>query len=334
MFTIHARNVNEALFKGHLLFSNRDSDIRNIAPRNSEVTLEYVRPVTTTYLRPRECVLFDPLRDANPFFHVMEAMWMLAGRNDVAWLAQFNKQMREYSDNGKTFHGAYGHRLRNHEGIMDQMSFAIRMLRSNPDTRRCVLQIWNASIDLDIQSKDIPCNDLIFLKVRDGALHMTVCCRSNDMIWGAYGANAVHFSFIQQYIAGMVGVDVGRMYQISDSFHVYTDNKKWQAMQERGPAPYYDLYGQGKVTSSMPLVERGEYFNRDLHSFMRLAGGDPPTKMEWRNSFFPCIAVPMYEAWKAHKNGDTEDALDIAENDIMARDWSLACAEWLQRRAK
>jgi len=334
MFTIHARNVNEALFKGHLLFSNRQYDVRVISPRNSEETLEYAGPVTTTYLRPKECVLFDPVRDANPFFHVMEAMWILAGRNDVAWLAQFNRQMREYSDDGLTFHGAYGHRLRKAKTI-DQLNFAIRILRSNPDTRRCVLQIWDTSLDLDMNSKDIPCNDLIFLKVRDGTLHMTICCRSNDMIWGAYGANAVHFSFIQQYLAGMIGVEVGRMYQISDSFHVYTDNKKWQAMQERGPAHYYELYETGKVKASFPLVESTDHFHTDLHTFMRMAGGDPPvTNPRWRNSFFPCVAVPMAQAWKLHKQKKWEQAIDIAENDIMASDWSLACAEWLQRRAK
>jgi len=304
MFTIHARNVNEALFKGHLLFSDRNNgDIRNIAPRNGEETLEYAGPVTTTYLRPKECVLFDPVRDANPFFHVMEAMWMLAGRNDVAWLAQFNRQMREYSDDGLTFHGAYGHRLRKAKTI-DQLNFAIRILRSNPDTRRCVLQIWDTSLDLDMNSKDIPCNDLIFLKVRDGALHMTICCRSN-------------------------------VYQISDSFHVYTDNKKWQAMQERGPAHYYELYETGKVKASFPLVESTDHFHTDLHTFIRMAGDDPPvTNPRWRNSFFPCVAVPMAQAWKLHKQKKWEQAIDIAENDIMASDWSLACAEWLQRRAK
>ena len=43
-------------------------------------------PVTIHYLNPKEHVLLNPIRDANPFFHLMEAMWMIAGRDDSAFL--------------------------------------------------------------------------------------------------------------------------------------------------------------------------------------------------------------------------------------------------------
>ena len=32
---------------------------------------------------PTKELLFDPDRDANPFFHFMEGLWMLAGFNDL-----------------------------------------------------------------------------------------------------------------------------------------------------------------------------------------------------------------------------------------------------------
>jgi thymidylate synthase len=54
-------------------------------------------------------------------------------------------------------------------------------------------------------------------------LDLTVLCRSNDVVWGAYGANAVHFSVLQEYLAGRIGVDVGVMYQFSNNYHGYVD---------------------------------------------------------------------------------------------------------------
>jgi len=47
--------------------------------------------VTTIYNRPTDRVIFWPQRDANPFFHLYESLWMLAGRRDVAGPARYAK---------------------------------------------------------------------------------------------------------------------------------------------------------------------------------------------------------------------------------------------------
>ena len=51
---------------------------------------------------------------------------------------------------------------------------------------------------------------------------MTVCCRSNDIIWGTYGTNAVHFSMLQEYLAARLNAQLGVYRHISDSFHAYS----------------------------------------------------------------------------------------------------------------
>ena len=158
--TIRARNVNEALRLGVLYM--KEYDVRRIAPRDDEWTIERVGPVVTEYVYPQERVCTIPERDANPFFHLFESLWILGGRKDVAYLEQFNSNMRRYSDDGVTYNAPYGWRLREQFGI-DQIEFAIRMLKEDPDTRRCVLQIWGVN-DLGLQSKDIPCNDTIFFR--------------------------------------------------------------------------------------------------------------------------------------------------------------------------
>ena len=108
MQSIHARNVSEALYlaKQALEVNGVEVQTRNGA------ALEFPTPVMTTYTDSRERVLFYPQRDANPYFHFMESLWMLAGRNDVEWISQFNGRINTYSDDGEHFHGAYGFRWR------------------------------------------------------------------------------------------------------------------------------------------------------------------------------------------------------------------------------
>lgn len=319
MLTISVRNVNEALPLAMLHLSQTES-VRAISPRGTP-TIEYPTPVSTTYRAPRERVLFNPARHANPFFHLMESLWILDGGEDVAWLAFFNSRMREYSDNGLVFHGAYGYRLRYSFGF-DQLTTIRELFAKDIDTRRAVLSIWNPVLDLGTNSKDIPCNDLIFLKVRDNKLHITVCCRSNDVIWGTYGANVVQFSMLQEVMAAMIGVEIGSYTQISDSFHVYPDNPLWQALKNLRVSP--DYYADGYVEPYPVVADRDRWFN-DLRAFMDIKFG---RSMECSNPFFNEVALPVRDAWASFKYTSIDAALKGCDR-IAATDWRLACTNWL-----
>ena len=178
MRIIKTRNVQDALPKGlDLLYGEHyKQDSRNGTVYKAK------SPVCTVYDNPEERVMFWTERDANPFFHFMESLWMLEGRNDLAYVKRYNKRMEEYSDDGETLWGAYGYRWIKHFG-KNQLDLIVSELRSNPNSRRCVLQMWDASQDLGRDCKDVPCNTAIYFKVREGKLNMTVSNRSNDVIW-------------------------------------------------------------------------------------------------------------------------------------------------------
>jgi thymidylate synthase len=299
--------------------------------------------VCTVYARPLERVLFDQVRDANPFFHLLEALWMLAGRNDVAWLVRFNKRMATYSDDGATFNAAYGYRWRKQFNLKaadgkpatDQLQVIADLLRRDPDTRRAVLQIWDAEADLGVPSKDLACNTQAMFKVRDGKLNMLVSNRSNDMIWGCYGANAVHFSFLQEYVAAQAGVSVGVYRQMSDSFHVYADT--WPKVSDIAARYAGDPYATGDV-SVYPLVSHSETFDSELERWMAsaperasLVQCDAEGAGSWRNPYFPLVATPVNNAWFAYKAKDYAAAAQWLER-CAASDWRRACREWLLRR--
>lgn len=325
MKTFKVRNVHEALERG--IDSIRVNGVEQESRNGS--TLEFPEPVTTTYLKPKERVLFQKERDANPFFHLMESLWMLAGRNDVRFVTQYVKTMEDFSDDGKTFNGAYGYRWKNHFN-RDQLKIIIRRLREDPDDRRCVLAMWDGHHDLDLDTKDQPCNTNIFFKIRDGKLNMTVCNRSNDMIWGAYGANAVHFSVLQEYMAAMIGVDVGVYNQVSDSLHVYM-NDVWERVKtmDRG---IFNPYDHG-ILSTYDLVQDPNTWDTELDTFMFMAEDSytPDQGTRWMNSFFPNVAIPVDFAYKMHKAGRDKKALQILEG-CLAPDWRIACTDWINRR--
>lgn len=318
---IVARNVNHAYRQGMDLL-DREGVIRS--SRNGQVT-ELAEPVTTCYINPTERVLFDDTRDANPFFHMYESIWMLAGRNDIQPLVHYASNMASYSDDGRTQHGAYGFRWREFFGI-DQLVDIIARLKREPDDRRCVLQMWAATADLGGRSKDHPCNTQIYFKIgANRLLNMTVCCRSNDIIWGAYGANAVHMSFLHEYMAAMIGVPIGIYRQVSDSFHAYQE-----IFEKLRPTAgnSLDLYPRiARDQGVLPqLVDSPERFDRECLQASHYDYGS------LANRWFVNVFAPMMEAWEAYKAEDLNGALHIVER-VGSTDWRIAAKRWLARRA-
>ncbi len=160
----------------------------------------------------------------NLAFALAEVVWIMAGRNDSAFLNYFNRGLPKYCGTGPTYHGAYGHRLRKHLGI-DQLERAYQALSKNPESRQVVLQIWDSTVDLPAtdgkpSAEDVPCNIAAMLKVRDGALEWTQIMRSNDVFRGL-PYNLVQFTTMQEIMAGWLDLKVGSYHHMSDSLHLY-----------------------------------------------------------------------------------------------------------------
>lgn len=331
MYTVDARNINEAYATGCQLLASLG---RPGTSRNGPVRV-LPQPVATRYAKPLERVLYDPRRDANPFLHLFDALWCLAGRDDAAWLAQFAPRMLEYSDNGVRLHGAYGFRWREAQGV-DQLDEIISLLHNDPTTRRAVLQMWDASADLGSPSKDLPCNLMVHFQRDEGQLHMTVFNRSNDMLWGAYGANAVQFSILQEYVAALVGVNVGWYEQVSSNAHAYDDT--WdKCVGDRYPNSYILCPYAAQEVRPYPLVGDVLTFDQDLLAFMRWAHPAQQPNMfasfTYENPFFAEVADPMLRTHRAWKLKAWSEAYHAA-GQIQATDWQRACVEWLDRRTR
>lgn len=341
MINVEARNVNDALWAGSHMIRNigveRDS-------RNGPV-LVAPAPVTTVYFKPEERVLLHPERDANPFFHLVESLWMIAGRNDLKTLTEYVKNMANFSDDGgKTQPGAYGYRWINHFKV-DQLAWAIRRLKEDPLDRRVVIQMWDASYDTfmaDTGGKDVPCNLIALPWVGvNGELNLTVYNRSNDMVWGAYGANAVHFSVLQEYIASMLGREVGAYWQVANNFHAYKatlgkaeGSWPWGATNDaQGNAALLpDPYTLGEVVP-FPMFrnQSQEEIAGDIDMFL-----ENPARVGIRSPFLRRIACPMVNAFRAYKSLKGQNGIyaarEILEQMPRDNDWRAGATIWLDNR--
>jgi thymidylate synthase len=360
MRVLRGRNVNALFYEGmHLLDEEGVSE-----DSRAGAVMVVPWPVMSVYEQPTERVLFDAKRDANPFFHLMEGLWMLAGRNDSKFLDRYVKDFgsrfaesasgRSGAEASGVIHDAYGRRWRSALGF-DQLDAIVKKLQSNPGDRQCVLQMWDAravSADLEDAEDDLlgdwrtrPCNTHAYFRVRrsshdgpvrtdDGlisVLDMTICCRSNDAVWGAHGANAVHFSMMQEYVAGRVGVAVGKLYQFSNNYHGYADTlaKVGDPMMLEGDDPYEN----GEV-HAVAMGTDWETWDEDLRRFMTWHDGhiDDGRVPDFANEWFATVAVPVASCSFYRKL--SEDVARRVITECRAPDWRRACVEWMDRRAK
>lgn len=316
--------------------------------RNGPV-LRFHEPVTVVIERPWERVNFNPIRDCNPFFHLMEALAMIGNVNHVGLMSHFAKNMTAFSDDGVTFNAFYGTRLREYRSKrasyplsstpvpQDQLEGCIHELRSNPLTRQAVALLWDPA-DLSHKTRDKACNLMILFCVDRGKVRMTTFNRSNDgILGGIMGANIVHLSFFHEYVALALCRPMGEWWHTSNNLHVYENEPKWQRLMSYTAAEYQDIYPQVDQDKLIPLFEDEELFEQELSRFLMTALEKFSflTQMDDQNlyttPFLRLVAIPMFNAWQLHKSGNTKDAINIAAN-IPAPDWMVTSTEWLQLR--
>lgn len=360
MNVITVRNVHRAL-PNAIDFLLREGIRRE--SRNGPV-VQAPTPVTTVYQRPSERVVFWPERDANPFFHLFESLWMLSGRNDVASVARYAKQMMQYSDDGATLHGAYGFRWRNHFVLSnrqdnfyhDQLPVIADRLRENPNDRRQVLSMWDAEEDFGREGKDLPCNLMATFQVSpEGALDLVVFNRSNDIVWGCYGANAVHFSYLHEYMALLAGYPMGTYTQVSVNWHAYLDtltplsglpNKAYGGLWSV-PSVFKDPYSANEVRPLILFEQSGDRLVDvgligDLNGMMQFILREDqrgfPSKDD-ENEFLSPGMQTAYQILAAHheyKNNEQPTRFNIAMRRLSLLDPTIdfvrAAIEWVERR--
>lgn len=212
-------NVNDALprLMGDLLLKGQVFGSR--AGKTTELT-----HVGITLDKPWQREIVIPTRKANVAAQIVETMWVLSGRNDVAGLSPYLPRAADFSDDGIGWRAGYGPRIRSYHGV-DQLAYVVDTLADNPNSRQAVINLWDATVDTT-PGKDIACNNWLSFSSRNGKLDLMVGIRSNDAMWGWSGINAFEWSAVIELVACLTGLEMGKLHFATTSFHLYEQH--WQ----------------------------------------------------------------------------------------------------------
>jgi len=218
-----------------------------------KVCYELPEPFMFKITNPKARLITIPERGWNVALAYAESLWLACGRNDLGFIQNYLSRMADFSDDGLTLRGGYGPRLRKYNGnandyqiinstdsmeryrsnTIDQLDFVIKCFEKDKNTRQAIITIGDPvkdSFELNRalkQTKDFPCTrSLQFMKQpNSNKLNLTVYMRSNDILWGASAVNIFNFTFMQEYIAHLLGLEVGDYFHIANNFHFYEEGK-------------------------------------------------------------------------------------------------------------
>lgn len=270
--------------------NSRNGNTRELLMTQIELTQPWPLEITTTG------------RKVSLPAQIAETMWVLAGRNDVGWLAHYLPRAAEFSDNGETWRGGYGPRIRgfrglvdsdNHVGTVDQFQHVINLLLEDPKTRRAVINIYDPAVDTE-PGKDIPCNNWLHFIARNGRLNLHVATRSNDLMWGWSGINSFEWSALLTIVAGLTNLSAGSINFSISSLHLYEQHwKKADTIAKNSGETR--LWPRDNPRFDMPL---GMKFDELVEKWFALETlireGDFTPELAGRVAAFP---EPMFRSW-------------------------------------
>ncbi len=168
----------------------------------------------------------SPLRKQNIIFNYAEALWYLSGRNDLEFIEYYAPSIRKYSADGRTLPGTgYGTKMLHFgTGNLNQLQRAVDLLtHDDPDSKRVFIQIFDANEDLYRRNIDVSCTLGLQFLLRENKLHAIAFMRANDAYVGLL-SDIFSFTFIQEYLASVLGCGIGSYSHSVGSLHIYDEN--------------------------------------------------------------------------------------------------------------
>ena len=116
----------------------------------------------------------------------------------------------------------YGSRIVSYSNGMNQLDdFIVPLLTKTPYSRRAVINLWDPSIDENLEKRDVPGMISIDFKLRNGRLFITGLIRSADLFFG-WPANLYQLLTVQKYVCEKLQVKPGSITTFCTSAHVFS----------------------------------------------------------------------------------------------------------------
>jgi thymidylate synthase len=197
-----------------------------------------------------------------------ELLWYLAKTKDLKFISYYLSRYQEESEDGRTVYGGYGPRLFDMRGT-DQIKNVLTLLKKNRDSRRAVIQLFDAA-DIAKKHKEIPCTCTLQFMIRRGRLHMLTNMRSNDAFLGL-PHDVFAFTMLQEIMARSLGLEPGIYSHAVGSLHLYKGDRirarqylheGWQSTADMPPMPRKNPWNSiGKVVRAERAIRCGKGIN-------------------------------------------------------------------------
>ncbi len=171
---------------------------------------------------------------------IYELLWFLNGDTNIQYLNDHGVTIwNEWADANGDLGPVYGKQWRSWEcidgSVVDQISETVKTLKTNPDSRRMVVNAWNVG-ELSRMALT-PCHCLFQFYVSNGRLSCQLYQRSADTFLGV-PFNIASYALLTMMIAQVTGLKPGEFIHTFGDAHLYLDHIDQTRLQlTRTPKP-------------------------------------------------------------------------------------------------
>jgi thymidylate synthase len=157
---------------------------------------------------------------------IHELLWFLKGDTNIGYLTDNGVSIwNEWADEHGDLGPVYGHQWRSWatptgESI-DQIQQALDLIRSNPDSRRIIVNAWNVA-DLPRMAL-APCHTMFQFYVADGRLSCQLYQRSADFFLGV-PFNIASYALLTMMMAQVTDLQPGDFVHTFGDAHLYSNH--------------------------------------------------------------------------------------------------------------
>ena len=195
-----------------------------------------------------------------------ELLWFVSGSDNIHDLKAHLKSNRLWNGNYADYlnrlgldandggmgriYGVQWRRWRGANGkVVDQLQKAIDLIRHNPESRRILVNAWNAA---EVSPQDValpPCHNLFQFYVAEGKLSLQMYQRSCDMFLGV-PLNIASYSTLLHMVAKITGLVPHEFIHILGDAHIYLnhlDAVKEQLSRTPYPLPQLQITDRTEI---------------------------------------------------------------------------------------
>jgi len=171
---------------------------------------------------------------------VYELLWFLKGDTNIKYLQDNGVRIwNEWADENGDLGPVYGKQWRSWtkpDGTsVDQIKKAVDTIKKNPDSRRIIVNAWNAG-ELDEMALT-PCHCLFQFYVADGRLSCQLYQRSADVFLGV-PFNIASYALLTMMVAKVCDLQYGEFVHSFGDVHLYSNHLEQAKLQlSRHPFP-------------------------------------------------------------------------------------------------